>query len=140
MVFEISCKLFTYHVPLLISPFGYTTYRGSHGDSNVIASTKDSSTYFIGPGRGANAKSEIMTISTTSLKSDSCKNNETIPKRNCDKVTLPDYPLGEISGYNMEVILELSNFRVIAKTSPVRTNLFCIPIFSLNKTISNSKN
>ena len=106
MVFEISCKRSTYNVPLLISPFGYTTYRGSHGDLNVTPSTKGHSTYFIGPGRGANAKSELMTISTTSLKSDGCKNNESIPKRNCNKVALPDYPLGEISGYNMEVIIE----------------------------------
>ena len=119
MVFEISCKQSTYHVPLLLSPFGYTTYRGSHGDSNVISSTKGSSTYFIGPGLCSNTKSELITISTTSLKSDSCKNNETIPKRNCNKVTLPDYQPGGISGYSMEVILMLSNFRVIAKTSPI---------------------
>ena len=88
---------------MLISPFGYTTYRGSHGDSNVIPNMDSSSTYFIGPGRGANAKSELMTISTSSLKSGSCKNNETVSKRNCDNVTLPDYPLGEISGYSIEV-------------------------------------
>ena len=57
------------------------------------------STYFIGPGRGANAKSELLTISSNPL----------ITSRDgiCENVTIPDYPLGERSGYNMEVISEI---------------------------------
>ena len=91
---------------MLLSPFGYTAYRGTHGDAIEASQTKINSTYFIGPGREAGGKSELLTISTISFNSNSGVHNETIPKDDCDKVTIPDYPLGERSGYNMEVRLE----------------------------------
>ena len=66
------------------------------------------STYFIGPGREAGAKSEILTISTQSTKSCLSSYNEITSTENCGNVSVPDYPLGERSGYSMEV--KLSNF------------------------------
>ena len=106
-MFDINEELSNHHVPLLISPFGYVTYRGSHAKTEPTTIEVMDSTYFIGPGREAGAKSEILTISTQSTKS--CLNSykEITPEENCGNVSIPDYPLGERSGYSMEVILSI---------------------------------
>ena len=103
-MFEINEELSNHHVPLLLSQFGYVTYRGSHSKTPSTPITIMDSTYFIGPGREAGAKSEILTISTQSTKSCLSSYNEITSTENCGNVSVPDYPLGERSGYSMEVI------------------------------------
>ena len=104
VVFDISEELSNHHVPLMLSPFGYVTYRGSHAKTPSTTIEVMDSIYFIGPGREAGAKSEMLTISTQSTKSCLSSYNEITPTENCGNVSIPDYPLGERSGYCMEVI------------------------------------
>ena len=134
VAFDINEELSNHHVPLLLSPFGYVTYRGSHAktpsSSDTIINIMDS-TYFIGPGREAGAKSEILTISTQSTKSCLSSYKEITSTENCGNVSVPDYPLGERSGYSMEVISFI--FIVFPLQSP------CM-IFYNEKTIATSGN
>ena len=100
-MFDVSTDISHCHVPILISPFGFTSYRGS----SVVKPTKVvkpiiSTTYFIGPGRGAHANSEVLTIST---QEDGNYSMEKISNKKCEGLVLPEYPLGPISGYNMQV-------------------------------------
>ena len=100
-MFDVSTDISHCHVPILISPFGFTSYRGS----SVVKPTKVvkpiiSTTYFIGPGRGAHANSEVLTIST---QEDGKYSMEKISNKKCEGLILPEYPLGPISGYNMQV-------------------------------------
>ena len=100
-MFDVQTDISHCHVPILISPFGFTSYRGS----SVARPTKVvkpiiSTTYFIGPGRGAHANSEVLTIST---QEDENYSTEEISNNKCESLVLPEYPLGAVSGYNMQV-------------------------------------
>ena len=111
MVFEVDNKAPNYHIPRTLSPFGYATYRGTHGSgSSEISKFTVNSTYFIGPGRGANASSEVLTISAQSVKSSKTIYTETTSKHKLREKVIPDYPLGAISGYHMEVRFSFFHF------------------------------
>ena len=90
-----------------MSPFGFTTYRGSHGSSPKASISTVSTTYFIGPGRGAHASNEVLTITTQSEGSGMDMFSEIQSKDTCGDIDIPEYPLGAISGYNMQVTLRL---------------------------------
>ena len=92
-----------YHIPLLLSPFGFTTYRGTAGIPLQSSESITSTTYFIGPGRGAHANSELLTISTQSKEPGIETNTVLIQNNKCKDMNIPEYPLGAISGYNMQV-------------------------------------
>ena len=100
-MFDVETDTSHCHVSLLISPFGFTSYRGS----SVVKPTKVvkpiiSTTYFIGPGRGAHANSEVLTISTQDYGSSSVERKS---NNKCDSLTFPKHPLGPVSGYNLQV-------------------------------------
>ena len=105
MVFEVDDEMSNYHIPLTLSPFGYATYRGGHAGSSEISEFTVNTTYFIGPGVGANASCEVLTISTQSVESSKNIYSETSSKDRLGIGMIPDYPLGAISGYHMAVLL-----------------------------------
>ena len=100
-MFDVETDTSHCHVPLLISAFGFTSYR----DNSIVKPTRVvkpiiSTTYFIGPGRGAHANSEVLTIST---QEDGSSSVERISNNKCDSLVFPKHPLGPVSGYNLQV-------------------------------------
>ena len=109
MVFEVKENVADCHIPLILSPFGFTSYTGNCGIASQGPDSIISTTYFLGPGRGAHANSEILTISTQ-WKSSLGSYIETQSKDKCKDIHIPEYPLGAISGYNMQVIKTCMSF------------------------------